>query len=162
MINCIVSITQLMFETFDAGAVYVANTASLTAFSSGTLDGVVFECGYDTSYITPVYDGICLRFATPKVKCFSCPKQWRIQGGRQGHAPSRSKFFHFYAVLAKNLQNNRSAHPARELAPPGKSWIRHCKDLLTFRQNKFNLRKNAMPFRGDRNTIKIPFSLVSK
>ena len=60
-----------MFETFDAGAVYLANTASLTAFSSGTLDGVVLECGYDTSFITPVYDGISLRYATPKVKCSS-------------------------------------------------------------------------------------------
>ena len=129
MINCIVSITQLMFETFDAGAVYVANTASLTAFSSGTLDGVVFECGYDTSYITPVYDGICLRFATPKVKCFSCPKQWRIQGGRQGHAPLGPNsfiFMQFWQKICKIIDRHTLLGSWRRLGNPGSATAKIC------------------------------------
>ena len=129
MINCTVSITQLMFDTFDAGAVYVANTASLTAFSSGTLDGVVFECGYDTSYITPVYDGICLRFATPKVKCFSCPKQWRIQGGARDTpplGPNSFIFMQFWQKICKIIGRHTLLGSWRRLGNPGSATAKIC------------------------------------
>ena len=32
--------------------------------------------------------------------------------------PSGSKFFHFLAFCWQKMQNNRLAHPLRELAPP--------------------------------------------
>ena len=48
------------------------------------------------------------------------------RGARDPHPHLGSKFFLFFLLfLARNLQNNRLAHPLWELAPPGKSWIRH-------------------------------------
>ena len=37
------------------------------------------------------------------LKIFSHHHQWRIQGRCQGHAHSRSKFFHFHAILRQNI-----------------------------------------------------------
>ena len=51
--------------------------------------------------------------------------QWRIQGGRQGHAPSScSKFFYFHAVFHKYVVAPPSGV---DIPSSGKSWIRHCK-----------------------------------
>ena len=52
-------------------------------------------------------------------------------GARDARPPSPNSFI-FMQFSAKNLQNNRLAHPLWELSPPsGKSWIRHCSRWMT-------------------------------
>ena len=52
-------------------------------------------------------------------------RHWLIEGGSRDAPPGPNSFI-FMQFSAKNLQNNRLAHPLWELAQPsGKSWIRH-------------------------------------
>ncbi len=80
-----------MFERFDVPGLYLANTASLTAHAAGVLDGVVLECGHHATFVAPVYDGVALRHAIPKVRivraalsavvhCISTVIWWRLLG----------------------------------------------------------------------------------
>ncbi|EGD74308.1 beta-actin 2 [Salpingoeca rosetta] len=49
--------TQIMFETFKAPAMYVATTPVLSVYTSGRTTGVVVECGDGVTQIVPVYEG---------------------------------------------------------------------------------------------------------
>lgn len=48
---------EIMFETFVSPAVYVANQAVLSLFSTGRATGTVYESGDDISYCVPICDG---------------------------------------------------------------------------------------------------------
>ena len=52
--------TQIMFETFNVPAMYVAMKAVLSLYASGHLTGVVFDSGDAVSYSVPIYDGYAL------------------------------------------------------------------------------------------------------
>ena len=52
--------TQIMFETFNTPAMYVASKAVLSLYASGHLTGVVFDSGDAVSYCVPIYDGYAL------------------------------------------------------------------------------------------------------
>ena len=49
--------TQIMFETFNVPAMYVANSAVLALHASGRKTGVVIESGDGASHVVPVYEG---------------------------------------------------------------------------------------------------------
>ena len=49
--------TQIMFETFNTPAMYVAIQSVLPAFAVGRTTGLVFDSGHGVSHIVPVYDG---------------------------------------------------------------------------------------------------------
>ncbi|CAI5463478.1 unnamed protein product [Closterium sp. Yama58-4] len=49
--------TQVMFETFNVPAMYVANQAVLTLYSSGRSTGIVLASGDGVSSAVPVYEG---------------------------------------------------------------------------------------------------------
>jgi len=56
-------ITQIMFETFNAPAIYVAIQAVLSLYSSGRCSGIVMDCGDGVSHTVPVYEGFALPHA---------------------------------------------------------------------------------------------------
>ena len=49
--------TQIMFETFSTPAMYLANNQLLSLHSLGYTTGLVFDSGYDSSRIVPIYKG---------------------------------------------------------------------------------------------------------
>ena len=57
-------ITMVMFETFDVPALYVANKAVLSLYSTGNETGLVFDSGDGVSYAVPIFQGYCLPYAT--------------------------------------------------------------------------------------------------
>eukprot|EP01083_Nonionella_stella_P186931 685693_1 len=59
--------TQIMFETFNTPAFYVANQAILSLFAGNKLNGVIIESGYMTTRITPCFEGITLRHAITRL-----------------------------------------------------------------------------------------------
>ena len=56
--------TQIMFETFNFPAIYVANQAVLSLTASGRHTGLVLDSGFGVTHIVPIYFGHALPHAT--------------------------------------------------------------------------------------------------
>jgi len=55
--------TQIMFETFNLPALYVAIQGVLALYASGKSTGLIVDCGATVSHVVPVYDGYALPHA---------------------------------------------------------------------------------------------------
>jgi actin-related protein len=51
---------QIMFETFNAPAVYVTNQSLLSLYASGRINGLVVQSGEGVTHAVPVYGGYVL------------------------------------------------------------------------------------------------------
>ena len=58
--------TQIMFETFNTPAMYVANASVLSLFATGRTTGLVVDCGESITYTVPVHDGALLPSSVDK------------------------------------------------------------------------------------------------
>jgi actin, other eukaryote len=59
--------TQIMFETFNVPAMYIAIQAVLSLYSAGRTTGIVVDSGDGVTHTTPVYEGFSLPYAVSKV-----------------------------------------------------------------------------------------------
>lgn len=55
--------SQIMFETFNSSAVYIAIQAVLSLYASRRTTGIVMDSGDDVSHAVPIYDGYVLSHA---------------------------------------------------------------------------------------------------
>ncbi|EFC50526.1 hypothetical protein NAEGRDRAFT_29087 [Naegleria gruberi] len=56
--------TQIMFETFEVPAFYMANQGVLGLIDSGKSSGIVLDCGEGVCQSVPIYEGMALPHAT--------------------------------------------------------------------------------------------------
>ncbi|KAF5302067.1 hypothetical protein FQR65_LT08617 [Abscondita terminalis] len=58
--------TQVMFETFDVPAMYLANQGVLSLYASGRTTGVVLDIGDGVTHTTSIYEGFAIPHAIPR------------------------------------------------------------------------------------------------
>lgn len=59
--------TQIMFETFNSPAFYVAIQAVLSLYTPGCVTGIVLNSGDGVTNAVPIYEGFCVRHAIQRL-----------------------------------------------------------------------------------------------
>lgn len=58
---------EMMFETFTARGIYLANSSVMSLFATGRTTGTVIESGLNQTFVSPIYEGYSLPYCIQKM-----------------------------------------------------------------------------------------------
>ena len=70
--------TQIVFETFNAPAFYVAIQAVLSLYASGRTTGIVLDSGDGVTHTVPIYEGISPKFDLCLIQVMPCLMRFSV------------------------------------------------------------------------------------
>ena len=73
-------ITQIMFESFNIPAFYLANQAVLSLYATGRTSGVAIDSGEGSTFAVPIYEGYALPYATKSMGISGADLTEKLQG----------------------------------------------------------------------------------
>lgn len=100
------NLAELLFEKFEAPAVFLAKDAVLNCFAAGRSNGIVLDCGAAVTRATPVYDGYALKSGIVKSHIAGDRLDKALAQRLKKNAP-KSVIRPFYQVSKKDIGGGR-------------------------------------------------------